>query len=139
MPDDLPSQEQMQQGAEVVAAGEQAAAAETDPKRKRAAARGAIRKEAQSKGWELSEEDADMLAGMVAVKLGEQLAAVPGQTADEIGKRGGYDRLPEPITPPAAPTGAGTLPEQPAPEQDARPGGGRTQGAGAFARWFRSS
>ncbi len=44
----LPSKEQMEQGAEVVAAGEQAAAAEPDPKQKRAAARGAIRKEAQS-------------------------------------------------------------------------------------------
>ena len=127
----IPTSEDMAAGGDVVQAGADAAAAEPDPKKRRAAASRAIKKEAESKGWELSEDQANMLAGMTA-----------DMVVDKIQERGGFEHLPEPLTPPPAPTGAGTLPAQPPPAvagPDTAPGEGRRKGAGGFAGWFRSS
>lgn len=134
MAENMPTAQDMEAGAEVIEAGEQAAAAETDPTKRRGAATRAIRSTAKSKGWEISAEQADMLAGMVATKLADALSEVPALTADEIGKRGGYDKLPEPLSIPAAPTPGGSLPEQPAAAPpDVAPGSHKR----SFANWFR--
>lgn len=142
-PQNIPTEDQMKAGVDVVEAGEQAAAAETDPSKRRAAAGRAIKREAKSKGWELTPEQAEMLAGMVVAKLGEQLAELPDTVADKIGERGGFDHLPEPLTHGPA-TGAGTVPaEPPTPGTgegaDVAPGADRSSGAAAFARWFRGN
>ena len=139
-----PTQEQMAEGAAVLEAGQAAAAAEPDETKKRGAARSAIRQKAKASGWELTDEQADKLAAALTGKVEELLGELPGNVAEAIRQMGGFDHLPEPLTPPAAPTGAGTLPAEPAgrpappPAGDEAPGAGRSHGASAFARWFRS-
>lgn len=136
----MPTESQMEAGAEVLDAGAAAAAAEPDPGGKRGAAAAGIRKEASKKGWELTEAQADMLAGLVVSKMADLMAELPDQVVDKIGERGGYDKLPEPLSHPAAPTGAGTLPAAPALEgaapADERPA--LSTGASSFARRFRT-
>lgn len=138
----MPTQADMAAGAEVVEAGAQAAAAETDPTKRKAAAGRAIKREAKTKGWELSTEQAEMLAGMVASQIAEHLEQLPDRTADKIGERGGFDHLPEPLAIPPA-TGAGEAPaappvQEPGRQADEAPGAGGARGASAFAKWFRS-
>lgn len=134
-----PTAEDVQAGGEVVNAGAAAAAAETDPAKRKDAAAAAIKDTADAKGWKLSQEDAQMLAGMVAAQVAATVEALPDKTADKISERGGFDKLPEPVVPPAAPTGTGSLPAQPAapPQGDEAPPQ-QSRGLGAFARHFRS-
>lgn len=135
-PTGLPSQEDLAGGAEVVEAGKAAAAAEPDPSKRREAAAGAIREAAGEKGWKLSQDEAEMIASAVVAQAG----AFAGAVADEIQQRGGFDRLPDPVVPPPAPTGTGELPEQPPvgdagePAHDQLPA---ARGASGFASWFR--
>lgn len=142
-PGNVPTQEQMAQGAAVIEAGQEAAAAEPDEAKKRGAARSAIRQKAKSSGWELTDDQADKLAGAITGKIEELFEALPGNTAEAIRQMGGFDKLPEPLAAPAAPTGGGTLPAEPAGAPappaggDEAPGGGRARGASSFARWFR--
>lgn len=142
MTDPTPTKEDMEAGVEVVGAGQAAADAEPDPQKKRGAAARAIKKESASKGWELSDDDADKLAGAVVGKLGDLLSSLPGDVVEGIRTAGGFDNLPEPLAVPAAPSGGGSAPAEPpaapAAAPDDAPGGHRTKGAGAFARWFRS-
>jgi len=98
------SPEQMEQGANVAGAGIEAARAEPDPAKRPAAASSAIQEAAQAQGWELSDEDCDKI-GSAVVK--------------QLEMRGAFDPPPEPVAPPPAPTGAGTLPAQPAAGPDA--------------------
>lgn len=109
-PAEVPSMAEMQQGAEVIAAGTAAAEAETDPTQRRDAAAGAIQQTAKEKGWQLDQAQAEMLADMIADKLADRTA---DRTVDRIRDAGGFDRLPDPVQPPAAPNGAGTLPAEP--------------------------
>jgi hypothetical protein len=106
----VPTAAEMEQGAEVVAAGQQAAAAETDPTKRKAAASEAIRETAREKGFTLSQQEADILSDMIADKLADRTA---DRTVDRIREAGGFDRLPDPVNAPAAPTGGGTLPAEP--------------------------
>lgn len=134
----MPSAEDVAAGGEVVSAGATAAAAEKDPAKRQDAAATAIKDTADAKGFKLSPEDAQQLAGMVAAQVAAEMSQLPDRTADKISERGGFDRLPEPVTPPAAPTGTGSLPAQPAapPQEDETPPQ-ESRGASAFARKFR--
>ena len=136
----MPTAEQMAAGGDVVNAGAEAAAAEKDPEKRQEAAATAIQDKAAEKGFKLSRDDAEMLAGMVSAQVAAELAKLPDQTADKISERGGFDKPPEPVAPPPAPTGTGSLPAQPAaaPQGDERPPE-QSRGLGAFARHFRSS
>lgn len=136
-----PTKEDMEAGGAVIAAGQEAAAAEPDASKKRGAAAGAIKSRAKSQGWELTDDQVNKLAGAVTGHLDELFDELPGNVAEAIRKMGGLDKLPEPLQPPSAPTGSGSLPAEPAapadPGQDPAPGGGRSGGATGFARWFR--
>lgn len=131
----------MDQGMDVVAAGEAAAAAEPEPAKKRAAARRAIKSTSAEKGFELTDEQADKLAGAVVGQLKELLDELPAAVGEFIRKAGGFDHLPEPLAAPPAPTGTGSRPAEPEPPalpaHDTPPGDGRSRGVAAFARWFR--
>jgi hypothetical protein len=140
MPDEkptMPTAEDVAAGGEVVNAGATAAAAEKDPAKRQDAAATAIKDTAEQKGFKLSPEDAEQLAGMVAAQVAATVQDLPDKTADKISERGGFDRLPEPVSPPPAPTGTGSLPAQPpaAAEDEAPPQ--QSRGASAFARRFR--
>lgn len=133
-----PSSQELQDGAEVLGAGEQAAAAEPEPAKKRAAAARAIKGASAQKGWDLSDEQADKLAAAALGQVKELLEELPQSVADMIRQMGGFDKLPEPVTVPAAPTGQGEAPSEPpaaAAPADEHPASG---GAKSFARWFRT-
>lgn len=129
-----PSAEDLAAGGDVVNAGAAAAAAEKDPDKRKGAAATAIKDTAGEKGWELSEDQAQYLAGIVAAQVSEQTA---DKVVDKISERGGFDKPPEPVSPPPTPTGTGELPAQPpAAAQDEAPPQ-HSRGASAFARRFR--
>lgn len=113
-----PTAEDMRQGANVATAGIEAAQNEPDPERRPQAAANAIQEAAQAQGWELTDEDCE--------RIGK---AVVGQ----MEARGAFEPPPEPVAPPPAPTGEGSLPEQPA-QVDPPPAPERR----SFAERFRS-
>lgn len=130
----MPTAADVAAGGEVVNAGATAAAAEQDPAKRQDVAATAIKETADAKGFKLSAEDAQQLAGMVTAQVAAELAKLPDQTADKISERGGFDRLPEPVAPPPAPTGSGARPVGQGGSPDEQPPTGRP----TFASRFRS-
>jgi hypothetical protein len=94
-----PDAAQLQQGADIAVAGQQAAAAEPDPARRRDAAARAMRQQAQKVRIELDEEQARMIAGYLV---------------DEMEARGAFDPPPEPVAPPPGAPAAGQAASAPA-------------------------
>lgn len=75
----------------VTAAGAEAVEAEPNPARKRAAASRAIKKEAETRNLQLSDEDIDRIAERLVHRQIEELEA-----------RGAFDGQPEPVAAPAS-------------------------------------
>lgn len=114
-----PNPSDMQKGADVASAGVTAAQNEPDPEKRPRAAANAIQEAAQAQGWELTDDDCKRIANFV----------IQG-----IEDRGGFDAPPEPVAVPPAPTGEGSLPEQPAHAVDPPPAPEHR----SFAERFRS-
>jgi hypothetical protein len=114
-----PTQEEMQQGAQVAAAAVEGAKNEPNPEKRQAAASAAVQREAQAQGWELTDEECNRIGSAVV---------------NQIEARGGFDAMPEPVQPPPAPTGSGSLPEQPAVQPAHQPHQADPSPAGAQQR-----